>query len=477
MARFTVDSRPEIGGIGQGTITVDINGNYTLDLAAGVPGGDDRIRDLAFRVGIETDAIFAGQFADETATSVDGFDRLGAYGLVGGVYRWLLDFDNDGVADLNRVSSLQINGIPIAGDFDPSHPGDEIGLFTGTTWYFDTNANNDIDAGDLTLTGNLQGSPIIGDFDGDGIDDLATYLASTNTFYFDLSSAHGSVSFAASHDANADDTMGPLSDPPPNSPVGLPGVQGKVWALASDFNLDGIDDIGIMFPNMEGTAPADTSEWYIYLSDAAVALPGTVNALDHPFSPDPLGNDLFARLGGNLALPIVGNFDPPASPGGSLPVVSNFDAGTGTLSITLTAGAELAVTDVSGAVQVLVNGSADPAISGVASADVQKIQILGSDGNDVVDLRGVTAAAFTNLATVNVDTAVGDDTVWGSELADSIFVSAGNDWVDGGPGNDWITDLVGNDTLLGGPGDDYVFGAGGDDSVDGGAGNDYVSGQ
>ena len=35
------------------------------------------------------------------------------------------------------------------------------------------------------------------------------------------------------------------------------------------------------------------------------------------FSPAPLGDDLFARFGGDFALPVVGNFDPPvtASPG------------------------------------------------------------------------------------------------------------------------------------------------------------------
>jgi hypothetical protein len=38
-----------------------------------------------------------------------------------------------------------------------------------------------------------------------------------------------------------------------------------------------------------------------------------VTALNHPFSPAPLGNDLFAQFGDNFALPIVGNFDPPVA--------------------------------------------------------------------------------------------------------------------------------------------------------------------
>jgi hypothetical protein len=40
---------------------------------------------------------------------------------------------------------------------------------------------------------------------------------------------------------------------------------------------------------------------------------GTVDALNHEFSPDPLGNDLFAQFGSNLGLPLVGNFDPPVA--------------------------------------------------------------------------------------------------------------------------------------------------------------------
>jgi len=50
---------------------------------------------------------------------------------------------------------------------------------------------------------------------------------------------------------------------------------------------------------------------------------GTVNALNHPFSPYPLGNDLSAHFGNPLALPIVGNFDPPskASPPAPAPTI------------------------------------------------------------------------------------------------------------------------------------------------------------
>lgn len=306
-ARFTVDSRAEIAVYGQGDIKVDINGNYAFD-----PTNTDAAnRDLAFELGLDTDAIFAGEFAAAgTASTNDGFDRLGAYGLVNGSYRWLLDFDNNGVEDYNAVSGLQINGLPIAGNFNGTHPGDEIGLFDGTTWWLDSSGNNNIEAGDTTFTGNMRGLPFVGDFDGDGLDDLGTHYASNNTFYFDLTSA-------------ADGTAGVLDGDWDDSFVyGFSGVLER--PVAGDMNLDGIDDIALTNPTRDGNASFQTLEWYILVSDASQANAGTVDAILQPanavpagttqtrsFSPAPLGNDLFARFGNNLSAPLLGNFDPP----------------------------------------------------------------------------------------------------------------------------------------------------------------------
>lgn len=123
-------------------------------------------------------------------------------------------------------------------------------------------------------------------------------------------------------DGSADDTI----------EFGFPGVLEKPFA--ADFNLDGIDDVGLMVPNQIGETPSGTSEWYFLISDAALQNNGTVDALNHQFSPDPLGNDLFAQFGSNLGLPLVGNFDPPVARGNSDVVQSN--SGTSASSSTPT---------------------------------------------------------------------------------------------------------------------------------------------
>jgi Bacterial Ig-like domain len=286
VARFTVDSRPEPGVHGQVGVTVDANGNFILDPT--VTGGVniDITRDLVFQFGLQTDAVFAGQFHPNGGVS-NGFDRLGAYGLVNGKYRFLLDFNDDGVPDVTIVSNVQVNALPLAGDFNNDGLGDEIGLFDGVTWWLDTNGDNVLDA---PFSGNMRGLPFAGDFDGDGLTDLGTYIANTNSFQFDL--AWDGI------DGNADQGFG----------FGFPGVLERPFA--GDFNLDGVDDVGLTTPSQTGTD--GPLEWSILISKGDPIV-GTVNTLDHPFSPTPDGSDFAGHFGSGQQVPVVGNFDPPLS--------------------------------------------------------------------------------------------------------------------------------------------------------------------
>ena len=340
VARFTVDSRPEIATVGAGPgkghggefgVYVDINGNFDFDPKS----GDHSNRDLVFEFAQPDDHHFVGQFAESGAASVDGFDRLGAYGVVQEVtsngkysktrevYRWLLDFDNDGVADFNKIAELQLAGVPISGDFDTSHPGDEVGLYVGKSWLLDTNRTNDIEAkGDTFLNTNMRGAPLVGDFDGDGLDDLATYLdheggkgVRLTTFFFDLTTANdGSLGVL---DGQYDDSFD----------FRLAGQSSQAVPFAADFNLDGIADLGLKERNRRAVTPQDESEWFFLMSNAADAHDGTANALKHAFSPAPLGNDMFAQFGHSDSLPLVGNFDPPIAPTGSTSVTAPLTSG------------------------------------------------------------------------------------------------------------------------------------------------------
>ena len=152
------------------------------------------------------------------------------------------------------------------------------------------------------------------------------------------------------------------------------------------------------------------------------------------------------------------------------------------------------------------------------AADVLSINILGGDDANTIDLRGVTKSevdlngmtvlvngmpvpAFTNLTSIVVDGANGDDLLFGSsDFGNSLVggngkdtIQGGNlgDTLNGGDGADTIFgDVVstaagntpetqvagGNDVINGGDGEDVIQGIGGNDTIDSGNGDDLVNG-
>jgi large repetitive protein len=282
--------------------------------------------------GLASDNILAGNFVLPAApfdppNLADGFHKLAAYGRFGGTNRWLIDTDNSGVPELELPDGLSIDGLPLAGrfwdgvvrdniDIDPD--SDQVGVKRGTTWYLDTNANLIIDAGDVVLAGNMPGMPVVGDFDGDGIDDLGSWV--DDVFYIDLSSVltAGPVN-PDSYDPNINGYWDVRFD------FGFTGVRERPFA--ADFDGDGIDDIGLWVPDRSGATPVELAEWYFVMSGfgetlfdrtglsfADLQLLALPTVLNMPFTPRPFGNDIYAQFGDNFALPIVGNFDPPVVP-------------------------------------------------------------------------------------------------------------------------------------------------------------------
>ena len=293
IARFTVDSRPEIGVYASGSAAIDINGNLSFDTG----NADATNRDIVFVMGLPSDRLFAGNFAPALAVAASGFDKLGAYGFTGGKWRFLLDFNHDGVVDQTIITSLQtdMDGLPFSGQFNAAHPGSEIGVFTGKTWHLDSNGNNDIDAGDTLITGgDMRGYPLVGDFDGDGVTDLATW--SNNTYYFDFG------------------VDGLTGNSQAQLVFGFDGVLER--PVAADMNRDGITDLGLFVPGRPHSLPSTAAEWYFLMSTRPAGNPvGTLGAFNANFTPVPFAQDVFAQFGDEFALPLVGNFDPPVTSG------------------------------------------------------------------------------------------------------------------------------------------------------------------
>jgi hypothetical protein len=336
VARFTIDTRPELAAYAAQTVSVDINGNqvwdphgvandasnvdlqFTLQVAPGqvYPGTAIPVGQMSIH-----DSVFTGNFGPVgiDVRGANGFDKLAAYGYDStlGAFRWLIDVNGDGIIDQSKGDivtvqpvGFQINGQPVTGNFDGNTAnGSDIALFDGTTWWFDTNHDFVINQADVNnggkYTSRIAGYPITGDFDGNGFTDLGTWK--DNKFYFDMASGVRTFGAFAVQTIN----------------FGFPGVNEK--PVAADMDHDGITDVGLFVPGRTTTVPQELSQWYFLLSNdftkdevtnevipaSHAQYAGTVNALNHAFSPSPLGQDLYAEIFDEFALPLVGNFDPP----------------------------------------------------------------------------------------------------------------------------------------------------------------------
>ena len=130
-----------------------------------------------------------------------------------------------------------------------------------------------------------------------------------------------------------------------------------------------------------------------------------------------------------------------------------------------------------GTVVVLINGTPTAAFPIVSTSSVTKVLITGGDDANLIDLTGITAAAFNNPALrIEAHGGNGADTLLGSDsLPDSLDGGHGADSIEGNGLNDTLLGDDGNDTINGGDGDDSINAGDGQDVVDGGLGNDTIN--
>ena len=174
-------------------------------------------------------------------------------------------------------------------------------------------------------------------------------------------------------------------------------------------------------------------------------------------------------------------------------VAAAFDVATGQLTVTTSQAMTLTIGANGGFVEILADGYPDTDIGSVSASSVQSIVVTGSSGNDVIDLSGVTSAAFTGLTGgVTVSSGDGNDSITGSGFADLLQGQLGDDSIYGGDGDDTLNGFHGfdlldgqggndrafgglnNDTVNGGDGNDVLYGHSGEDSMTGGSGNDWI---
>jgi Ca2+-binding RTX toxin-like protein len=198
------------------------------------------------------------------------------------------------------------------------------------------------------------------------------------------------------------------------------------------------------------------------------------------------GNDILEGGTGNDIL--SGDADSDVyrfSRGWGQDTVNNHDTSSGKVDA-LEFAADIVPSDL------LITRSGDALVlSLVGSADKVTVNnYFNADGAGAFKLEEIRFANGTTWSIAQVkelalQSTVGNDTLTGYAMNDSLsgglgndtlYGRAGNDILDGGSGNDHLNGEDGDDTLLGGEGADNLSGGNGNDLLLGGEGNDYLYG-
>lgn len=223
----------------------------------------------------------------------DGRDDIGVYIPNGSTNaRWVLKFNQgngvfNSAYNVDRMDLGGVGEIPIVGDFNGDQR-DDIGIYipnggTNARWVvkfnlgggtFATGAAYDIDRVDL---GGVGETPIVGDFNRDGLDDIGIYIpnGSVNArWVIKFNKGGGTFNTGAHYDIDLT-SIGGVSETP----------------FVGDFNGDGADDLGVYIPN--GTTDA---LWAVAFNRGTGSFP-------------PASDVKRRNIGGSAEKPVVGAFD------------------------------------------------------------------------------------------------------------------------------------------------------------------------
>jgi hypothetical protein len=169
----------------------------------------------------------------------------------------------------------------------------------------------------------LQGIPVVGDFDGSGHIEFATYQPSSELWTFDLNpfGVHDIVTLQWGF---------------------LPDKDFPVVPVAADMNGDGVTDIGLYVPRTgspsqgsQTTTLFRAADWYWLVSQGTPVV-GTIDTLAHAFNPTPFGSDLYYSFGNGDELPLVGHWGRPGPTQAPNPTLTQTPVPIGTPSPTPT---------------------------------------------------------------------------------------------------------------------------------------------
>ncbi len=414
------------------------------------------------------------------------------------------DFNGDGKQDLATANTGSDNVTILLGDgiggFSPSGTSPEavgdgpasvaVGDFNGdgkqdlaVASYDDGTVSILIGDGSgdfIAAASSLSQNPVsitVGDFNDDGKQDLATANPSHGTVTILL--GDGSGAFTAA----------------PTSPETVGNFPYSV--AVGDFNGDGKGDLATAntFSNdvtvllAEDVAPTAVNDSATVSEDASAT---TIDVLANDTDTDAGRKTIASKTDGTHGTVVITNsgadltYAPDAGYCGSDSFTYTLNGGSvGTVSITVTCGPpeRQCVDGLDNDSDGKVDFPDDPGCAGAQDdsespdpTDPRACTIRGTAGDDIIH---ATAGDDVICARGGNDTVYGrggDDVISGGDDDDVIRGAGGDDSIRGRGGNDRLYGGLGQDFLRGEAGDDYLSGADGGDQLLGGAADDRLTG-